>query len=139
MNTGKATWLKHPKHVITTLHSYSYEGKGDLCVMFTLGEEGTMSLYTKCEGERESELLLLHTPNDYLLLSSKGIRGTMFSLSFDIPMEIGNKIVLKKEKEELFFFDGDKCIFKLSNPAFLGSTSFGVISKGKGKNYIEVF
>ena len=139
MNTSKAIWIKHPKHVITTLHSYTYEGKDNLCVMFTLPEKGEMTLSTANEKDAKSRLLLLHTPNDYLLFSETGIKGKMFSLDIDIPLSIERKIVFKKDNEKLEFYSANKCILTLSNPAFLGSASFGVISEGTGKTYIEIF
>lgn len=139
MNTGKATWIEHPKHVITTLHSYKYEGKDDLCVMFTLGEEGSITLLSKCEGSRESEFIFLHTPNDYIILDKNGIRGKLFTVDISIPMEIGNTIVFEKKNEEISFNSDGRTLFTISNPAFLGSASFGIRSKGTGKEYIEVF
>ena len=141
MNTGKATWLKHPKHVITTLHSYSYEGKDELCVMFTLGEEGKIKLLIKNEGDVTSNFLFLHTPNDYILFSKSGIKGKLFTLELSIEKNIGNTIVLEKSGQRLKFIDveNDNDLITISNQAFQGSASFGALSSGKGKTYIEVF
>ena len=139
MNTSKATWIRHPRPIVTTLHSFSYEGKESLCVMFTLGEEGEFKLSAKADGEKSFDFLFLHTPNDYLIFDKKGIHGKLFTVDIDIPMEIESNIILKKEKEKLVFYDSNKQLIAISNPAFLGSASFGLEAKGNGKIYIEVF
>lgn len=139
MNTGKATWLKHPKHVLTTLHSYTYEGKDDLAVMFTVGETGEISLLAKCEKDAHAKLVLLHTPNDYLIFSDGLIEGKMFEVEYKIPSSFSEKIVLKKDNERITFVSEEKTILEIANSAFKGSASFGVIASGAGKTYIEVF
>lgn len=139
MNTGKAIWLRHPKHVLTTLHSYTYEGKDDLCVMFTLGESGEMSLFTKCEKDAKAKMVFLHTPNDYLIFSNGIIEGKLFEVEYRIHSSFDSRISLKKEGMKLSFISDGKVVLEISNPAFMGSASFGVISEGIGKTYIEIF
>ena len=139
MNTSKATWLKHPRPIVTTLHSFLYEGTESLFVMFTLGEEGEMKLVAISEKEAISEFIFLHTPNDYLVFNKSGISGKLFTVDIDIKKDIDSSIILKKNKERLTFISDDKELISIANPAFLGSASFGVRAKGNGKTYIEIF
>ena len=140
MNTKKALWLKRPRNYITTdLHSFSWLEDDKASVFWTIGEEGDISLTLIAEEGVEYNFILLHTPSDLLSFSSKGINSSFFGLDSFIPATIGNNLKMEKRGKEISFIYEGNLIYKIVNPAFLGSASFGVETKGKGEVSIKVF
>ena len=140
MNTKKALWVKRPKSYITIdLHSFSWKEEGDSSVYWTVGEEGEVSLTVTYDDTLSVDFVLLHTPSDYVRFTSKGIVSSFFGLNSFIPTHSFDSIVMKKTNETLAFYNNDELIYKIENPAFLGSASFGIETKGKGEVSIRVF
>ena len=140
MNTKKALWVKRPKSYITIdLHSFSWTEDGESSVFWTIGEEGEFELRAQYDDSVSLDFVLLHTPSDYVRFSEDGIYSSFFSLSSFIPSPSFSSIRFKKEKTVISFYSGEELIYKIENPAFLGSASFGFEIKGKGNIKIKVF
>lgn len=140
MNTKKAFWVKRPKSYITIdLHSFSWTEDGESSVFWTIGEEGEFELSALFDESITLDFVLLHTPSDYVRFSKDGIYSSFFSLSSFLPSPSFSSIRLKKDKSVISFYSGEALIYKIENPAFLGSASFGFEIKGKGKIKINVF
>lgn len=140
MNTKKALWVKRPKNYINIdLHSFSWIENGKSSVFWTLGEEGDISLSIIHSSSVQAEFILLHTPSDYVKFSCDGIYSSFFGLDSFIPSSSFDSIVLKKTGTTLSFYSKDVLIYKIENPAFLGSASFGINTSGNGEVSIRVF
>ena len=140
MNTKKALWVKRPKSYITIdLHSFSWTEDGESSVFWTIGEEGEFELKAQYDDSVSLDYVLLHTPSDYVKFSKDGIYSSFFSLSSFIPSPSFSSIRFKKEETVISFYSGEELIYKIKNPAFLGSASFGFEIKGKGKVNLKVF
>ena len=142
MNTKKAFWLKRPLSFIKTdLHSFSWFVEDENSVFWTVGEEATFSLNVSKDDSVVFSFVLLHTPTDYVSFEKDGIYSCFFGLKSYFPLKETNISSLKmvKNKDEISFFQGDDLIYKIQNPAFLGSASLGIKAKGNGNIRIEVF
>lgn len=139
MNTKKAIWVRFPGNISITLHSFTYTSEKEGFVLFTIGEEDKIELTLKAEESASAAFVLFHTPSDWIEFNKDGISFSLFGGKGFFPCKIGEKITFIKEKENLSFFSEERLIFSTSDPAFLGSASFGARTRGKGKTYIEVF
>lgn len=140
MNTKKAFWVKRPSGYITIdLHSFSWTEDGESSVFWTVGEEGVFALNASYDDSISFDFVLLHTPSDYVRFTKDGIYSSFFSLSSFIPAPSYNSIVFRKDKSSISFYSDDVLLYKIENPAFLGSASFGCEIKGKGKVRLTVF
>ena len=140
MNTKKAIWVKRPKTYITIdLHSFSWDVDDSSSVFWTIGEVGVIDLRAVYDDSVSLDFVLLHTPNDYVRFTKFGIYSSFFGFSSYIPSYSLNSLLLKKEGSSLSFYNDDKLLLKIENPAFLGSASFGFEVKGKGKVKLSVF
>lgn len=139
MNTKKAIWVRFPENLNITLHSYSYTSKKEGLVLFTVGEEDKIELTLDAEDSAEGSFILLHTPSDIIEFKKDGIYSSFFGLDSYIPLNRPKKITFIKEKESLSFYEEEKLIYQIKNPAFALSASFGARTRGEGKVYIEVF
>ena len=134
MNTKKALWVKRPKSFINIdLHSFSWTEEENSSVFWTVGEEGEISLRRINDESVDVDFVLLHTPSDFVRFTKKGILSSFFSLTSFTSLR------MKKESATISFFSEDALVYKIENPAFLGSASFGFEIKGKGKVKLEVF
>ena len=134
MNTKKALWVKRPKSFINIdLHSFSWTEEENSSVFWTVGEEGEISLRRSNDESVDVDFVLLHTPSDFVRFTKKGILSSFFSLTSFTSLR------MKKESATISFFSEDTLVYKIENPAFLGSASFGFEIKGKGKVKLEVF
>ena len=140
MNTKKALWVKRPKSFINIdLHSFSWTEEENSCVFWTVGEEGEISLRRSNDESVDVDFVLLHTPSDFVRFTKKGILSSFFSLTSFTPLSSFTSLRMKKESATISFFSEDTLVYKIENPAFLGSASFGFEIKGKGKVKLEVF
>ena len=140
MNTKKALWVKRPKSFINIdLHSFSWTEEENSSVFWTVGEEGEISLRRSNDESVDVDFVLLHTTSDFVRLTKKGILSSFFSLTSFTPLSSFTSLRMKKESATISFFSEDTLVYKIENPAFLGSASFGFEIKGKGKVKLEVF
>ena len=140
MNTKKALWVKRPKSFINIdLHSFSWTEEENSSVFWTVGEEGEISLRRSNDESVDVDFVLLHTPSDFGRFKKKGILSSFFSLTSFTPLSSFASLRMKKESDTISFFSEDDLVYKIENPAFLGSASFGFEIKGKGKVKLEVF
>ena len=140
MNTKKALWVKRPKSFINIdLHSFSWTEEENSSVFWTVGEEGEISLRRSNDESVDVDFVLLHTPSDFVRFTKKVILSSFFSLSSFTPLSSFTSLRMKKESATISFFSEDALVYKIENPAFLGSASFGFEIKGKGKVKLEVF
>ena len=140
MNTKKALWVKRPKSFINIdLHSFSWTEEENSSVFWTVGEEGEISLRRSNDESVDVDFVLLHTLSDFVRFTKKGILSSFFSLSSFTPLSSFTSLRMKKESATISFFSEDALVYKIENPAFLGSASFGFEIKGKGKVKLEVF
>ena len=131
MNTKKALWVKRPKSFINIdLHSFSWTEEENSCVFWTVGEEGEISL--RRINDESVDV-------DFVRFTKKGILSSFFSLTSFTPLSSFTSLRMKKESATISFFSEDTLVYKIENPAFLGSASFGFEIKGKGKVKLEVF
>ena len=140
MNTKKALWVKRPKSFINIdLHSFSWTEEENSSVFWTVGEEGEISLRRSNDESVDVDFVLLHTTSDFVRFTKKGILSSFFSLTSFTPLSSFTSLRMKKESATISFFSEDALVYKIENPAFLGSASFGFEIKGKGKVKLEVF
>ena len=140
MNTKKALWVKRPKSFINIdLHSFSWTEEENSSVFWTVGEEGEISLRRSNDESVDVDFVLLHTTSDFVRFTKKGILSSFFSLTSFTPLSSFTSLRMKKESATISFFSEDTLVYKIENPAFLGSASFGFEIKGKGKVKLEVF
>ena len=140
MNTKKALWVKRPKSFINIdLHSFSWTEEENSSVFWTVGEEGEISLRRSNDESVDVDFVLLHTTSDFVRFTKKGILSSFFSLTSFTPLSSFTSLRMKKESATISFFSDDALVYKIENPAFLGSASFGFEIKGKGKVKLEVF
>lgn len=140
MNTKKALWVKRPKSFINIdLHSFSWTEEENSSVFWTVGEEGEISLRRSNDESVDVDFVLLLTPSDFVRFTKKGILSSFFSLTSFTPLSSFTSLRMKKESATISFFSEDALVYKIENPAFLGSASFGFEIKGKGKVKLEVF
>lgn len=140
MNTKKAFWVKRPKSFIKIdLHSFSWtENEDNSSVYWTLGEEGFVRLEVESEGA-DWDFVMLHTPSDYLRFSKNEIISSFFSLNSSLPFQQPRSLTMEKNGSSVSFLSDEELVIKIENPAFLGSASFGIVAKGKGKIKVSVF
>ena len=140
MNTKKALWVKRPKSFINIdLHSFSWTEEENSSVFWTEGEEGEISLRRSNDESVDVDFVLLHTPSDFVRFTKQGLLSSFFSLTSFTPLSSFTSLRMKKESATISFFSDDALVYKIENPAFLGSASFGFEIKGKGKVKLEVF
>ena len=140
MNTKKALWVKRPKSFINIdLHSFSWTEEENSSVFWTVGEEGEISLRRSNDESVDVDFVLLHTASDFVRFTKKGILSSFFSLTSFTPISSFTSLRMKKDSATISFFSEDALVYKIENPAFLGSASFGFEIKGKGKVKLEVF
>ncbi len=139
MNTKKAIWLRYPKNLEITLHSYTYSSETEGFVLFTIAEDDKIELTLNSDESADASFVLFHTPSDTVEFRKDGIYTSFFGLESFHSLPRPKKITLIKEKESLSFYSEEKLILRLKNPAFALSASFGARTRGKGKVYIEVF
>ena len=104
-----------------------------------MGEEGEISLRRSNDESVDVDFVLLHTPSDFVRFTKKGILSSFFSLTSFTPLSSFTSLRMKKESATISFFSDDALVYKIENPAFLGSASFGFEIKGNGKVKLEVF
>ena len=137
MNTKKASWINKPEIRKTTLHSFSFISSGMHSVFFVLPEEGEMEI--SCTTSVKHAFVLLHTPDEYVLMLPSSITTSFGGVRERFPAETGNRVRLVKKGSCLHFQSGGKTLLTIEKEAFRASAAFGISTHGDGEVDLEVF
>lgn len=141
MNIKKAQWLKRPVSFSSvSLHSLSYKIEGKTAVFFTIGENDRLILSYSVSENVDAYFVFFHTPSDYINIKKDKIEFSFFSLKGEHNMcKPLSEIEINKNGEEIEFLSSSTTLFKIKNPAFLSSASFGIKAEGSGTVNISVW
>lgn len=141
MNIKKAQWLKRPASFSSiSLHSLSYQIEGKTSVFFTIGENDRLTLSYSVSENVDAYFVFFHTPSDYINIKRDKIEFSFFSLKGEHNMyKPLTEIEINKNGEEIEFLSSSTTLFKIKNPAFFSSASFGIKAEGSGAVNISVW
>ena len=137
MNTKKAVWISKPEKIKATLHTLSFRSEEAHSVFFVIGEEDEISL--SYSSDTSTALILLHTPEEYIVFGKERIVLSFKGVRTEIPSEPITALKLTKKGALLIFSTGKKEVLRIEKEAFSSSASFGLAAKGKGEVTLEVF
>ena len=141
MNTKKAQWLKKPSRFDEyMLHTVKYTSGGKEEVFFTIGEEGTLRLSAECGSGVTLSFVFFHTPQDRVVFNGTSVK--MYWRGIESIHNVLNPITeleINKKGEEISFSASGSVILRIKNPAFLSSSSFGIVTEGSGGVTLSVW
>ena len=138
MNTKKADWINPPHITKKTLHSIGFRSKDRHTLLFVVGESCEMSL--SVQTDVKYGFLLLHTPEEYILIKSNEAEAVFGNTKTIIPIsEHINKIIFRKEGRRISISSEDKTLLAIEKDAFKTSAAMGISTEGDGDVHVEVF
>ena len=141
MNTRKAQWLKKPSVFDDyMLHTVKYSSSGKEEVFFTIGEEGEMKLSAEADETVSLSFVFFHTPQDTIVFTGNSIKMSWRGLKavHNMPNSI-TELTISKKGGNITFSSGEREILTIENPAFLSSSSFGIVTEGNGRVTLSVW
>lgn len=138
MNTKKAQWLSKADNIQKTLHTLSYQGNGTNTVLFTIGEEESLTL--SADTDMDYAFIFLHTDREYIAIKHDRISVRTLKHQLSIPLDEPVKVLrCVKEGPQLTFLSGERELLVTRNEAYRGSASIGLMTEGCSKAVLEVF
>lgn len=124
MQIKKTDWINRPESVKVRAHSLTFRSERRCAALYSLEEVGELRLVRH---NKSVSFLMLHTKRDRIIFKEDHIDMKLWSSECRMSIESDNELIIKKENECVSFFSGDKCLLKISNPAFTSSASFGFL------------
>lgn len=130
MQIRKLDWINRPDHVRLSAHSVEFTDEKHTACLHTTGENENIRL--SCEGDGIC-FLMLHTDRDRLVLGNGKASFSFAGFSYEIPLDVPSCLIVRKQGADIRFEAEDgRLLMHLTNPAFLGSASFGFATSGSG-------
>ena len=138
MNIKKADWINPPEILERSLHSLTVKCDGKHTLLFTAGENDSVTL--SVDTELDYGFMLLHTPEEYLLIGKEKALITFGGVRTAFPLrKCHDRLCFRKEGKRITVLSGDDTVLSIEKDAFLSSSSFGLTIEGEGNAYVEVF